>query len=85
MDAANFAIPYTYDLEQKEFIYTQHCVPTVYIGTEGSLKEFQTIILATVSGVDEEHINTGEYLQGELSRVQQASQYIKQSPLYSIL
>lgn len=84
MDACNFAIPYTYDLKKKKFIHTGHNTPTLYVGTEGSLEEFQTIVLATVSGVNEEHILQGEYDDGELERVRQAAQYIQESPLYLV-
>jgi replicative DNA helicase len=84
MDACNFAVPYTYDLKQKNFVYTGNSVPTLYVGTEGSLREFQTIVLATVSGVNETHILEGEYENGELDRVKQAAQYISESPLYLV-
>lgn len=82
MDAANFAIPYVYDSKEKRWKHTGHSVPTLYIGVEGSIAEFQTILLAAVSGVNEEHIVTGEYKKGELERVRKASEYIKESPLY---
>lgn len=84
MDACNFAVPYTYDLKQEKFIYTGHNVPTLFVGTEGSLEEFQTIVLATVSGVNESHILKGIYEEGELDRVIQATQYIEESPLYLV-
>lgn len=84
MDACNFAIPYRYDEKKKEFVYTGNCTPTLYIGTEGSLREFQTVVLAVVSGVNETHILEGDYEQGELERVKQAAQYITESPLYLV-
>ena len=84
MDACNFAVPYRYDDKKKEFVYTGHNTPTLYIGTEGSLQEFQTIVLAAVSGVDEEHILSGDYCKGEIERVKQAVQYIAESPLYLV-
>ena len=82
MDACNFAVPYIYDLEQEKFVYTGHNVPTLFVGTEGSLEEFQTIVLATVSGVNESHILKGRYEDGELERVMQATQYIEEATLY---
>lgn len=84
MDACNFAVPYTWDQKGKKFVHTGHNVPTLYIGTEGSLREFQTIVLAAVSGVNEEHILEGEYKDGELERVHEAARYIAESPLYLI-
>ena len=84
MDALKFACPYTYDLKKGEFIYTGNSVPTLFLGTEGSLQEFQTICLACVSGVNESHIIKGEYKKGELERVKQASKYIQECPLYLV-
>ncbi len=81
MEAANFAVPYKYDNKQHKFIYTGHCTSTVYIGTEGSLKSFKRILLAAVSGVNEEHILKGEYKDGELEIVRQSSKYISEAPL----
>ncbi len=84
MDACNFAVPYYYDMDKEKFVYTGHSVPTLYIGTEGSLEEFQTIVLACVSGVNESHILKGRYEKGELERVLQAEQYISEAPLYLV-
>lgn len=84
MDACNFAVPYVWDIKKKDFVYTGHRVPTLFIGTEGSIREFQTIVQATVSGVNEAHIKKGKYEPGELERVRKANQYIKESPLYLV-
>lgn len=84
MDACNFAVPYTWDHVTKQFVFTGHNTPTLYIGTEGSIREFQTIVLATVAGVDEQHILEGEYQPGELERVKEAARYITESPLYLV-
>lgn len=84
MDACNFSVPYIYNYKQKKFVHTGHNTPTLFIGTEGSLREFQTIVLATVSGVNETHILEGEYEKDELERVKQAARYISESPLYLV-
>lgn len=84
MDACNFAVPYVYDLKQKKFVYTGHSVPTLYVGVEGSLREFQKIVLATVSKVSTDHIQKGKYDPGEEERVRKATEYIKDSPLYLV-
>lgn len=81
MDACNLAVPYVYDEEKKEFVYTGHCVPTLFYGIEMSLREYKSIIIAAVSKVNESHIIKGTYEEGELERVRQAAQYIKDSPL----
>ena len=56
--------------------------PTIYIATEQDLAEVQTMMLAFVSGVDEEHILTGTYYAGEWERVIKAKQILKESPIY---
>ena len=84
MDACTLAIPYTYDLEQNKFVYTGHDTPTLFVGTEGSLQEFQTVILACVAGIDEKKIIMGQYDEGELERVKQAEEYISAAPLFLV-
>ena len=56
--------------------------PTMYIATEQDLSEVQTMMLAFVSGVDEEHILTANYFAGEWERVIKAKQILKDSPIY---
>ena len=56
--------------------------PVNYIATEQDLTEIQTMMLAFVSGVDEEHILTGTYYAGEWERVVKAKQILKDSPIY---
>ena len=56
--------------------------PTLYIATEQDQSEVQTMMLAFVSGVDEEHILTGTYFAGEWERVVKAKQILKDSPIY---
>ena len=82
MDACNFAVPYVYDLKKKKFVHTGHCVPTLFIGVEGAVTDFQKIVLATVSKVSTDHIQKGKYEKGELERVRKAAKYIEESPLY---
>lgn len=56
--------------------------PTLFITTEQELEEIQTMMLAFLSGVNEEHILNGEYEGDEEERVLQAAQILKDSPLY---
>lgn len=83
-DACKFAVPYTYDLKKKKFVYTGLCEPTLYITTEMPVDEIQTILIAAVSKVNEEHILYGVYEPGEYERVTQAIEYIESSPLYIV-
>ncbi len=83
-DACKFAIPYYYDKVTEQFIYTGMCEPTAIFSTEMPVDEIQTLVISTVSKVNEEHILLGTYEPGEMERVKQAIEYIKASPLYII-
>ena len=56
--------------------------PVLFITTEQELEEIQTMMLAFLSNVNEEHILNGEYLPGEEDRVNQAAALLKESPIY---
>lgn len=83
-DACKMAVPYIYDTKKKKYIYTGLSEPTLYITTEMPVDEIQTILYATISKVNEEHILYGTYEKGELERVKQAIEYIESSPLYIV-
>ena len=71
-----------YDLDTNKWISIGKSEPVMYIATEQDLSEVQTMMIAFISGVDEQHILDGEYYAGEWERVQKAAQIIKQSPIY---
>lgn len=83
-DICKIAVPYFYDSKEKKWKYTGFSEPSVYITTEMTPDEIQTILIATVSKVNEEHILNGEYEKGEYERVVQAIEYIEAAPLYII-
>jgi len=56
--------------------------PTLFITTEQELEEVQTMMLAFLSNVNEEHILNGEYEPGEEERVHEAARILAASPLY---
>lgn len=56
--------------------------PTLFIATEQDLKEVQTMMLAFLSNVDEDHILNGTYVGDEEERVLHAAEVISRSPLY---
>lgn len=56
--------------------------PTLYISTELDLQEVQTMALAFLSEVNEEHILKSSYQFGEEQRVLEAARILKESPLY---
>lgn len=80
-DACYIGCNYFYD-EQFGWSKNGMAFPTLFIGTEQDKKEIQTMMLAFLSNVNEEHILTGRYEPGERDRVVRAAQVIKDSPLY---
>lgn len=56
--------------------------PVLFITTEQELKEIQTMMLAFLSNVNEEHILNGEYDGDEEDRVRQAAKILSESPIY---
>lgn len=80
-DACNFACDRIYD-EQFGWIRNGTKEPTLYIATEQDKNEVQTMMLAFLSNVNEEHILNGQYLEGEKERVMQAATILSESPLW---
>ena len=58
------------------------CEPALYITTEQELGEVQTMMLAFLSNVNEEHILNGKYEGDEKERVYEAGRILKDSPIY---
>ena len=56
--------------------------PVLYITTEQDKNEIQTMMLAFLSNVNEEHIIYNEYQGNEKERVIEAAKILKDSPLY---
>ena len=56
--------------------------PVLFITTEQELEEIQTMMLAFISNVNEEHILNGEYVGDEEDRVRQAAEILSKAPLY---
>ncbi len=56
--------------------------PSLFISTELELDEIQTMCLAFLANVDEEHILVGDYDFGEKDRVIEAAKILAESPLY---
>ena len=56
--------------------------PVLFITTEQELEEVQTMMLAFLSNVNEEHILNGEYVGDEEERVMEAAKILQRSPIY---
>ena len=80
-DACNFACNMIYD-EMFGWIKNGTKQPTLFITTEQELEETQTMMLAFLSNVNEEHILNGKYEGNEEERVLEAAKILKNAPLY---
>lgn len=56
--------------------------PTLYIATEQEKEEIQTMMLAFLSCVNEDHILDGKYEGDEEARVREAAKVLSESPIY---
>lgn len=56
--------------------------PTLFITTEQELEEIQTMMLAFLGGVNEDHILNGRYEGDEEDRVRKAAEILSNSPIY---
>lgn len=80
-DACYIACSKIYD-SRFGWIYSGVGQPTLYIATEQEKEEIQTMMLAFLSEVNEEHILNGQYVGDEEDRVREAARILKESPLY---
>lgn len=56
--------------------------PVLYISTEMELEEVQTMMIAFLSNVNEEHVLNGELTEEEEERCRKAVTLLKQAPIY---
>lgn len=80
-DACYIACEKIYD-ENFGWINTGVGQPTLFITTEQELEEIQTMMLAFLSNVNEEHILNNTYVGNEEERVMQAADILCAAPLY---
>ena len=71
-----------YDIEKKEWINIGEPQATLYIATEQDLGEVQTMMISFLSGVDEEHLLTGTYEEGEWERAMHAAELLRNGKIY---
>ena len=60
------------------------CEPVLFISTEQTKDEIQTMMLAFLSNVNEDHILNGKYVGDELARVREAAQYLRKANLFVV-
>ena len=80
-DACYIACNQIYD-ENLGWIKNGTSEPVLFITTEQELNEVQTMMLAFLSNVNEEHILNGKYVGDEQDRVLKAAELIQNSPIY---
>ncbi len=80
-DACYIACNRIYD-ETFGWIKNGTAQPTLYISTEQEKEEVQTMMLAFLSNVSEDHILNGKYEGDEEDRVLEAAKILSESPLY---
>ena len=81
-DACYMACDEIYDTARHDWVSAGASIPALFISTELDLNEVQSMCIAFLSGVNEEHILTGIYDFGEEKRVFHAAEILKKSPLY---
>ena len=82
-DACTFSCGQYYDIYEKKWTSEySSSEPTLYISTEQELDEIQTMMLAFLSGVPEDSILNGFYLDDEEERVLKAAEILTNSPLW---
>lgn len=81
-DSCSIACDEIYDSTQQKWVNNGTKEPTIFITTEQEKDEIQTMMIAFLSDVDEEHIISGEYYAGEWERVIYAANLLNKCPLY---
>lgn len=81
-DACYIGTDSIYEPSFGSWLKTSMPQPVLYISTELDVTEVQTMMLAFVSAVNEDHILTGRYVGDEEERVRKAAQIIKESKIY---
>jgi len=81
-DACTVACNEIFDSTQGKWVENGSKEPVLYITTEQELDEIQTMMLAFLSNVDENHIIYNEYYAGEFERVMHAAEVLSKSELH---
>lgn len=81
-DACSIACNEIYSEKEGKWIENGDKRPVLYITTEQEIEEIQTMMLAFLSNVDENHIIYNEYYAGEIDRVMKAADILNKSSLH---
>lgn len=80
-DACYIGCNMMYDLKTHSWVSTGAAQPTLYVTTEQDEEEIQTMMVAFLSAVDEDHIVTGQYEPGEWARIESAANILDNSKI----
>ena len=83
-DVCTLAVTHKYDVKKKKFIRRKYVEPALFISSEMTYDQVQTIMLANISMVDEDKILWNNLNEEETLRVMQAVEYLENSPLYIV-
>lgn len=81
-DSCFIACDTIYDSKTSSWINNGTKESVIFITTEQEIDEIQTMMIAFISDVDEEHLINGEYYAGEWERVIKAAEILKESQLH---
>lgn len=71
-----------WDAESRNWIFLGTAQDVLFISTEQTIDEIQTMALAFISGVEEEHILYGSYGEGEWERIEKSIEILKKSKIH---
>lgn len=77
-EACYQAFPMRYDPSTCEWKITGNCEKTLFIATEQTIEEIQTMIVAYLSGINEDVILYGRFTEGQQRIINQTVEVIKQ-------
>lgn len=83
-DMVNVAVDEIYDVDKDCWVPNGIAYPALYISTELEKKEVQSIMLAVISGIDEDVIKDGRYSEKVYLRLKKALQILKKAPIYCV-
>lgn len=83
-DMCNASCSTIYDIKNECWIDNGPANPSLFISTELEKREVQTIMLAFISGINEQVIKDGRYSGLVLERLKVAIEILKNSPIYCV-
>jgi replicative DNA helicase len=73
-----------YDYKAKDWVSNGVSKPTLFISTELEKRELQTVMLAYITGINEDVIKNGKYSEATLKRLRYGIEVLKRAPIYAV-